>query len=139
MTSVATSSGGGAGEIRTREPGTPVTAFPVRTPSGDLPLRVVAPSTSIRLELDFRSSQTPLQRNPVFGNAVAASQEMPRPPGQFLVVLEMALQASVSRRSAKTRRIILLRDRSVQRRVPVNQAELWRPGVVRSRPRRLSG
>ncbi len=100
---------------------------------------VLGAQTSIRLELDCHSSSTVLQRNPVFGNAVAASQEMPRPPGQFLVVLEMALQASVSRRSAKTRRIILLRDRSVQRRVPVNQAELWRPGVVRSRPRRLSG
>ncbi len=40
-------------------------------------LRVVASSTSIRLQLDFASSSTPLQRNPVFGNAVASGQEMP--------------------------------------------------------------
>ncbi len=42
-------------------------------------LRVPGSSTSTRLELDFAWSSTPLQRNPVFGNAVASGQEMPRP------------------------------------------------------------
>ena len=58
----ATRCGGGAGEIRTREPGTPVTAFPVRTLSAglwgfsDFQLQVALNSTSPLLQLLFNGS-----------------------------------------------------------------------------------
>src|SRR5437867_221657 len=67
--SMATRRDGGAGEIRTREPSYPGYGISVADSVSGLILKVVAPLTSIRLEIDFRSSSTPLQRYPFSGNA----------------------------------------------------------------------
>jgi len=48
---------GGAGEIRTREPGTPVTAFPVRTPE----MGSLCGLSASQPQFDLNSTATPLQ------------------------------------------------------------------------------
>jgi hypothetical protein len=55
--SAAASSGGGAGEIRTRERGTPVTAFPVRS----LETASVCGLRVFELQSDLNLTATPLQ------------------------------------------------------------------------------
>ncbi len=58
--------GGGAGEIRTREPSYPGYGISSADSFRALILRVAGFSTSIRLERDWAWSSTVLQRNPVF-------------------------------------------------------------------------
>ena len=79
MPSAATRRGGGAGEIRTREPSYPGYGISSADSMNGLVSTVAEPSTLTRLELDCISSSTLLQRHPVSGNAVACGQEMPRP------------------------------------------------------------
>ena len=55
--SAATRRGGGAGEIRTRERGTPVTAFPVRTPETTSFLGLQA----AQLQFDMNSTSSAVQ------------------------------------------------------------------------------
>src|SRR2546430_16882201 len=61
LNAAATRRGGGAGEIRTRERGTPVTAFPVRTPSA--PSFWCCGPTQLQFDLNLTSAPAQLLFN----------------------------------------------------------------------------